>query len=536
MIYKPQIFYLLIIVHFITGCAQFVPPTGGPKDETAPELIKVLPENQTKNFKGNTVLMEFNELIDATTLRQELIITPEPNGTYNLKSKPYGIELRFDQDFNDSTTYTFNFRNGVKDLNEKNPAENLKLVFSTGPYIDSLSIKGKVKDLWTNLPADKVTVALLDISKPDTIPLLLHKPNYFYNTDTTGNYEFENIKSSIYRLIAFTDKNLNLIFDEESELFGFYPNTIKLDSNIKQIDLNVYPYNISPPKIKRSLSRQTNFSVTLNKDVKDIKVEFIDESDSLTYQIRDKELLFFNHPPLLDTTLTKIIVLDSVGNILEHEQKVYFNQISTTRKDNPQVLRITTPKIRTGTKIKLPNEYLLNFEYPITNLDTSKIAIISDTTTNENFKTTWLDPSHTQLKIETKATAKREIKLQIESGSISNYRSDTNNTYTLINTLYQQDELASISGSFDEFSGNKIIQIIDSQTYQIIEQQNFTDNFNFPSVIPGTYRLRLIEDSNNNGQWDTAKFEENLTPERIKVSSGSIKLKANFELTDVQIN
>ena len=33
---------------------------------------------------------------------------------------------------------------GIKDLNERNESRNLKLVFSTGKYIDSLEVSGKV--------------------------------------------------------------------------------------------------------------------------------------------------------------------------------------------------------------------------------------------------------------------------------------------------------------------------------------------------------------------------------------------------------
>lgn len=525
---------LLFIISSLFGCAQFIPPTGGPKDEEPPMITEQFPENGKTSFKGNTITIAFNELIDATSLRQELIITPQPKGVYNLKVKPYSVELKYDEPFLDSTTYTFNFRTGIKDLNEKNPAINLKVVFSTGPEIDSLSVSGKVADLWTGVNADEILVGLYDLRTDDTLPILERKPSYFTKTDTSGKYMFENIKDSDYKLLGFKDSNLNLIFNDKTEVFGFVQDTIKLDSNISNLDFEVYPYKTSPPKIQRSLSRQFTYSIKIDKPVKDVKVNFPNEGDSLTYQIRDKELVFFNHPFTSDTILTNIIVIDSVGNQVESENKISF-KLNSRNITKPELLRISSRDFKNNQTIKKPENYILQFEYPITALNTSSISIISDTTYKENFELQWLDSSNTLLEIKVKPKASREIQLNIDIGSITNFKSDSNNTYQLINKLYQQEDFGAIDGTYIKFLGPKIIQILDFKRLKIVNQQYFTDKFNFPELLPGLYKLRIIEDKNDNGQWDTANFENNELPERIIISESAIKLKANFQLSDIQI-
>lgn len=531
-----SIYYIILLSTLITSCAQFVPPTGGPKDEDPPELVSSYPENKALLFKDKTIILSFNELIDATALRQELIITPNQKGIYSLKTKPYSVELKFDEDFIDSTTYTLNFRDGIKDLNEKNPARNLKLVFSTGSEIDSLGLSGKISNLWTGLPAKETLVGIYDLnSEEDTIPLLERKPSYFTETDTSGNYVFENIKSSSYRLISFTDKNQNLIFDSKNELFGFYPDTLKLDSIIINLDIKIYPNNTKPPKIKRSLSRQSNFSVSFDKAIKDVQVEFIGTSDSLTYQKRDEELLFFNHPYTTDTLLTKILVSDSASNILTDTLKVYFNT-SIKSEPKPEILSITNKTLKPNTTIKRPNSYKLDFQFPIISIDTAKISIIADTTVKENFSFNWLDKSNTKLQIDFNSTANRELALKIEEGAITNYKLDSNRTYQLINKLYQHDSYGSISGKYDKFVGQKIVEVLDFRSYNVIDRQVFTEEYKFPELIPRVYKLRIIEDSNYNGQWDTGDFDQNKLPEKIVISQGEIKLKANFELSDVKID
>ncbi|MGR3811284.1 Ig-like domain-containing protein [Jiulongibacter sp. NS-SX5] len=528
---------LVVLSLLITGCAQFVPPTGGDKDEDPPELISSYPENKTLNFKDQLITLEFNELVESTTLRQEMIITPKPEGAYDLKSKPYGVQLKFDEPLEDSTTYTINFRNGIKDLNEKNPARNLKVVFSTGDYIDSLEISGQITNLLSGKKTDEATVALYDLNKEDTLPLLKQKPKYFFTTDTTGNFVFENLKASQYRLLAFTDKNSNLYFDSKTEFFGFLSDTISLDSNIVNLDLQVYPNNIDPPKIKRSLSRQENFSISFDKPIKSVILEYLNPADSLTYKLMGDELLFFNNPFTEDTVQTKIIVLDSIGNSLEEEKKIYFNNnLRNSKNEKIEAFRINVENINSRDKLVSPKEYILEFEEPISNIDQSKITLTADTTYTIPFDLTWLDDSQTKLKIAFTHNVEREIELNIPSNVITSYKSDTNSTYTLINKVYQQEELGTLSGRYTKFEGNKIAELLHAKTLEILQNQSFTDNYRFDNVIPGEYKIRIIEDLNNNNQWDTGNFEENKQPERVVVSKGTIKLKANFEINDIQLN
>jgi hypothetical protein len=524
----------IFLYTILNACAQFVPPTGGPIDKKPPTLISSVPINKTTSYKSKTISLQFDELIDATTIRQELVITPQPKGPFNLKVKPFGIEIKYDEAFNDSTTYTFNFRNGIKDLNEKNPAVNLKLVFSTGTSIDSLKISGVVKNLFSGLPSEEALIGLYEINTLDTTSLLSRKPDYFIQTDTAGQYTFENLRKSKYRLIGFEDKNKNLIFDSSNENFGFITDTIKLDSNLTDIDFQLYPYNTKAPKFTKTLSRQSNYSINLDKGIKDANIKFINPPDSLTYQIRSNEILFYNHPFTQDTILTKIIVTDSSDNLVEKEQKIYFNT-RLRNNDKPELLQIAIQEIKPNIYIKKIDNYILNFQYPITNIDTSKIKIIADTTYQLSYKTIWLDKSQTQLQLKFINTAKTEIKLNIEESAIKNYKSDSNSTYQLINKLNQQTDYAAIDGSFDIFIGDKIIEVLDSKSNQLIESQKFTDKYYFPELLPGTYKIRIIEDLNSNGIWDTANFEENKLPERVLISTGILKLKSNFQLSDLVI-
>ncbi|MDH5597489.1 MAG: Ig-like domain-containing protein, partial [Cyclobacteriaceae bacterium] len=137
--------FLPVLILFSTSlfkCANISSPSGGPKDTIPPIVIRTLPENKQLNFKGQEIVLEFDELINADKLKSELSITPTYSGKYTHIVKKNKVTIKLEDPLEDSTTYTFTFNNSIVDITEKQPAENLILAFSTTDYIDSLHITG----------------------------------------------------------------------------------------------------------------------------------------------------------------------------------------------------------------------------------------------------------------------------------------------------------------------------------------------------------------------------------------------------------
>lgn len=528
--------YLVILSSLLlSSCAQFVPPTGGIKDEIPPKLLKTQPLNKTINFEGSTVSLEFDEVIDVNSLRQDLLVIPEQPGAYTVKQTSKGVKLVFDQPFKDSTTYTLNFRNGIKDINERNPAQNLKLVFSTGDKIDSLSVSGKIQDLWAKTEELDVTVGLYNLT--DTIPILKRKPDYFTKTDSSGNYLFENIKNNKYRLIAINDKNQNLLFDQKNDKIGFLSDTLNLTENKKLETIEIYKSDLIKNKIKRSIPRENTFTVQMERNVKELNVLYNNPKDTITYNVKTNELTFFNHPVLKDTLFVKIRTVDSLLRVDEFQQKVYFTKpaaSTSTRKRRPADLPIIS-SIKSGEAVTLPFEYVLRFETPIVRIDTQKIRLYNDTTIGPRPALSWIDKNNTQLKISVPGKAKEEVSLRIQSNAFENYRGDTSANYSQKNKILKKDDMGLIEGSTKIKDGTKIAQLIKNDTREIIREISFTNTFRFDNVVPDIYDIRIIVDVNKNGIWDTGDFINNIQPEKILLSKEPIKLKANFEIRDVLI-
>ena len=62
-----------------------------------------------------------------------------------------------------NTTYTISFNHAVQDITEKNDSI-FQFVFSTGDYIDSLSVEGRATAAFTNIPEKGFLVALYPVA------------------------------------------------------------------------------------------------------------------------------------------------------------------------------------------------------------------------------------------------------------------------------------------------------------------------------------------------------------------------------------
>jgi hypothetical protein len=146
---KNKLKYILILVLiFIISCAKRGSIDGGIKDTIAPVLKMSFPKNYSTNFKGNTIKLTFNEYVEVKDANKQLIISPPVEKTPQIYplSASKTITLKFNDSLQANTTYSLNFGKSIKDFNEGNPYQQFKYVFSTGSYIDSLSLSGIIKD------------------------------------------------------------------------------------------------------------------------------------------------------------------------------------------------------------------------------------------------------------------------------------------------------------------------------------------------------------------------------------------------------
>ena len=72
--------FIIVLALFWTsvpsGCANIVPPLGGPRDSIPPQLVKAEPRDSTLNFRSKEIVLSFDELVDLKDISKNLLFTP----------------------------------------------------------------------------------------------------------------------------------------------------------------------------------------------------------------------------------------------------------------------------------------------------------------------------------------------------------------------------------------------------------------------------------------------------------------------------
>ncbi len=152
--------WALMRVPLITGCANIVPPTGGPKDTLPPVLVQAVPAMKALKVNNKKIVLNFDEYIDLKDIRKNLIVSPVPKVSPTITSHLKTITIEIRDTLQPNTTYALNFGKAVTDVNEGNILKNFTYIFSTGTYVDSLRYSGRVIMANTGKP-DSSLIAML---------------------------------------------------------------------------------------------------------------------------------------------------------------------------------------------------------------------------------------------------------------------------------------------------------------------------------------------------------------------------------------
>jgi len=218
--------FLLISILGDTGCANIVAPMGGPRDTIPPRLVLATPHDSAKLFpltaaKGtsNKIVFYFNEYIDPKDIRTELIVSPVPKTDPIVDSKLRTLTVRIKDTLEPNTTYSLNFGNAIRDVNEGNILKNFTYVFSTGKYIDSMQYSGHV--IVANTGKIDSTLIVLLHKKLDDSAVVKSKPRYIARVDSTGRFKFRYLEPGKYALYAMKDEGGSHQYLSKGQLFAF---------------------------------------------------------------------------------------------------------------------------------------------------------------------------------------------------------------------------------------------------------------------------------------------------------------------------
>ncbi len=524
--------YLLIVfLFFLAACASIVPPTGGPIDETPPVVEKINPPNNTLNFNEKGVDFTFDEYVVLNDINNQFIISPPLDKKADIKIKGKKVQVVFDEPLKSNTTYTLNFGNGIKDNNEGNILAGLTYTFSTGDYIDSLSLKGNVKDAFTQLPVLTTAVGLYKIENDSTIFKV--KPWYLTRPDSSGNFKFTNLSPGEYELVAFDDANRNLKI-ETSEKLAFINERIEL--NYFEPDSNIHKLYLSPQFVKNGpklitykelakgkyeiITSGSNCNISINNNQFNKKETQIIKA---TYKTCDT-LTIYTDNICVDSTVLKVTI-DTISERV----------VIKCKSKNYSKILITSPT--SFNEYNYLNPVRISFTNPPVEIREKEIKLIEDSIEITDFKI--VKDSSDPLSVLVVYPYKKDVKytIAIPKGTIKDiYQQELDSTGISIKTAEESffGNLSVIINGGD--SANLIVQLLDAQNTVIYE--NIINNkrtLSYTNLIPGSYFVKVIKDDNKNGLWDGGNYFNRKQPEKVYITLQSLDVRANWDITDMKI-
>ena len=528
---KHRLLYIPILFLFtlsFVDCAKRGTPSGGKLDSIAPVLVKSNPENYSINFKDKEIKIYFDEYIKFKNLQKELIISPPqkyaPSITPLSTSKV--IKIKILDTLKENTTYSFNFGKSIVDNNEGNEFEFFKYVFSTGSYIDSLKLKGTVKDARFLELKGTVAVMLYEINEAykDSI-VFSEKPTYITVVkDSTNTFELTNLKAGKYLLMALEENNSNYTYQPQSDKIGFIKEYITLPTD-SSYTLRLFKeqqdFKFTRPKHQSKHHIIFGFQGTTDSIDVDLLSEVASNFKYKKYRdVATDSLHFWFQPEVKADSL--LFVAKTVKN-----QDTLTVRIRDLYNDTLNISAIS-PSF-----IKIIDTFKLKANIPIISFNAEKIKVLN----NDSVAlptTTYINTKNNTAHILFDKEESQVYNIQILPEAITDFFEHVNDT---LNYRVQTKALADYGTLKMTLIHQKthpiIVDLIDQQQ-KIVASKYLTDTnevfFNY--ITPGKLYIRISFDENKNGIWDSGNFLNKLQPEKVVYYPTLLDVRPNWDLVE----
>lgn len=512
---------IISVILMLCGCAQIMPLDGGPKDITPPQLdsATTLPLSGTTSFRGQKIQIGFKEYIKLNNASENIIITPFPDTMpeFRVKNKEFYVE--FINPLQENTTYSIFIDGAITDITENNDSL-YHFVFSTGPYIDSLKVKGKVKKAFTNQPAEEVLVGLY----PDKDSAIFkNKPIYFARTDENGNYEMSYIKPGKYQLFTLDDQNKTFTADQLEENIGFLNEPLEVQKDTS-FDLILFQREDNRQYItKKEYQHPGLLTLVLNLEEALTKIE----SDNIEG--------FFKEPTeRIDSTLIWLPkdTLNVVNLVVQTDSFSDTVSVDRYQKKKEGSAKEKMLKIKPKSEgILHPNDTItITSEHPIDQAFEDSIKVFRDSFELEY--DVLLKENSRELHLLLPTQKDSVYRVIIHKGGLKDMFGLVNDSTAMSFEQKGNDYYGSLKIIFDSLLvEHGFVELLSKG--KVIGKKNVKEDILFKQLSPGSYEVRLISDDNQNNRWDTGNFSEKRQPEKVFYHDQTVDIKSNW---DMEIN
>ncbi len=566
---------IVAVVLFTTHCAKQATPTGGLKDVTPPVILKSIPESGSTGFTSKSINITFDEYFVLEKQNEKFLMSPPSKTKPKITVKGKSLNIEFMDKLKDSTTYTLNFPDVIRDLNEGNPIPNLQYVFSTGKFLDSLSVAGNVVDA-QNLEAGSNILVMLYGNLNDTAPRKM-LPDYVTVADANGYFRINNIRKGSYRMFALSDKNNNNRYDPPDEPFAFsdsvifitpekdyrppapvVKDTVKKKKSTEPVKVEL-PFFNGDHKLymftaekknhylassDRKVPYQFLYYLSLPPDTMKFSFSFPGgenyryyseksrQGDTIAIWLRDSSAYY---QPTIKTLVTYPFT-DSLGNNKYRSDTIAMRfTIPKPGKVKPawKVFKLSeniSGSMKPGQKI------VFTSSTPMRTPDTSKIKLYQFSGKSKiRLPVTFIKDTSDLRKVTLGNEFKTGERYQLirDKGSFGNIYGDQSDSSALNISVRQPDSYGHLTVFVQNGKGNLIVQLL-SQKENVLDERRLVNSgkADFPLLEPGMYRMRVIYDMNGDGKWTPGNFLKLIQPEPVSYFPKEIEVKTNWDIEE----
>jgi len=518
---------LLLSAWIIISCAKRGSITGGFKDTLGPVLRESVPANYKTNFTGNEIKLNFDEYVKLKDINKQLIVSPPMNTapviTPTSASKFISIKLK--DTLQPNTTYSLNFGQSIQDNNEGNVYPQFKYVFSTGTYIDSLSISGTIADALENKSDNFVTVMLYEINeKYNDSTIYKEKPRYVTNTlDSATIFKIENIKAGKYQLIALKDINNNFIYNPGKDKIAFHKEPIIIGTENESYNLKLFKETLQTKSFKPTQASGNRVLLGYNGLFKDAIVVLKNGSETLTTKItqfpeKDSVQIWFQ-PVKADSLQLSV----SRGDYI----KEYNFKIKEQKKDS------LTFSAKPSGAINFRQHFTLTSSNPLTKFDKTKMMLLNKDSVSVDFTTDY-DEYNQQLAFKWKKEPEEKYQITILPGAVTDFYEHTNDTLQYKLSTRGTGDYGNLTLKLENLKSYPVIVQLTDNKGKILDSEYLEKEpiANFNLIVPGVFTVRIIYDTNGNKEWDAGSYLDKTQSEEVIYFPTELTVRDNWDVKE----
>ncbi|MCW2119139.1 Ig-like domain-containing protein [Flavobacterium sp. 7A] len=529
MFEKNSIAFCLVLILSLLGCAKRGNITGGLKDTLAPILKASSPKNFTTNFHDKEIILTFDEYIKLKDMNKQLVISPpmkhEPLITPTNASKY--LRIKINDTLQPNTTYSLNFGQSITDNNEGNPLNQFKYVFSTGRYIDSLSLGGTIKDAYDKESDSFVSVMLYEMNENFTDSIVYKEmPRYVTNTlDSLKTFQLENLKAGKYLLVALKDKNKNNKFNSKDDKIGFIKQPITIPNDtLFEVELfkEAIPFKAFKPT--QASSNKLYLGYDGKQDFKLSKPNIVLKKGNVVVptivtQMAKKDSLLIWYKPLKNDSLVVSISKDK-----------YLQDYSFKVKDQKTKDSLTVSAVQSGA-ISFRDRFALETATPLVSVDKSKITFLNAAKEPVVFETEQ-DVFNQKLYIDFKKFPEEKYNLTLLPGALVDFFDNKSDTLVYKFETKPLDQVGNLKIKLQNVKRYPIIIELTNQAGEVKASEYSTEDsvVNFNLIDPAIYTLRVIYDDNKNKRYDSGDYLAKRYSEEVIYFSKEIDVRVNWDV------